>query len=205
MPMLIRNADASDADAVARLFLATDPEVFPEAFGPADALSRYVAATAGSRCLLSPRNVRVAEVDGEVIGICVALSEDPQRVGAAESGVTGLSGMFDDSMASQAMDLGFAKAEGAEALLDCLSVDEAHRRAGVGTALLGDAQRRFRSLLLLCRADNEGARRLYEGCGFEVLGVTLGLSDDVAGIGPAMLVMLWHGDADGDGPAEASD
>ena len=76
--------------------------------------------------------------------------------------------------------------------LDCLSVDERHRRKGTGRALVADAQGRHGSLMLLCRTDNKTASSLYRDAGFRPVGLMFGLSEDGTEMGPAMTVFTWE-------------
>ena len=64
---------------------------------------------------------------------------------------------------------------GGEADLVNLAVDPAHRRRGVGRALMATAvgycrTRRVELVWLRVRAGNRGARAFYRRCGFEVVG-----------------------------------
>ncbi|MGC5615715.1 ribosomal protein S18-alanine N-acetyltransferase [Georgenia sp. Z1491] len=67
-------------------------------------------------------------------------------------------------------------AAGEETQVMTVGVDPAHRRRGLATRLLGelvDRARRAgsRSVVLEVRADDDGARALYERAGFEAVGI----------------------------------
>src|SRR5690606_12004478 len=67
-------------------------------------------------------------------------------------------------------------AAGAQADVQTIGVREDRRRSGIGAALLAElldeaVRRRSESVFLEVRADNEGARRLYERFGFTEIGV----------------------------------
>lgn len=188
--IVIRDATRNDAADIGRLFVGTDSECFVPAFGTAEAMGKYVRRTFDGDGFYSARTVRVAEADGQVAGICVTYSDLPTDSPKSEElGIDGLSGHFDDSMASQSDSIAFSLEMGYDAYLDCLSVDGRFRRQGVGRALVADAVARHRSLLLYCRDDNEGAMRLYREAGFHVVGMTFGISEDSDGLGPTMLIM----------------
>lgn len=192
----IRDATVDDAMDVGRLFVETDMECFEGAFGTTVAMGEYVRRTFDGDGFFSADKVRVAEVDGKVVGICVTYegvpTDSPDR---ATLRIDGLSEHFDDAMASQFADIASAGGMGYDAYLDCLCVDEGRRGQGVGRALLDDALRRHGSVLLYCREDNEVAIRLYKEAGLRVVGMTFGISEDGSDMGPMMLAMARNADA----------
>lgn len=189
--MRIRSMTKADAETVARLFVETDPEVFPTIFSPIDAFVGYVRSTCEDGGFLSTGNVRIAEEGGQAVGMCVTYDAPPRRIGGKDAGHLLLGEDFDRAVESQAMDAEMALGFGCS-YLDCLSVDAGFRRQGVGRALVDDAKEGRESLMLLCRADNSAASALYGKAGFRSRGMTLGLSEDGGETGPAMRILVWE-------------
>lgn len=188
----ICDATVADSEEIGRLFVATDVESFTGAFGTAEAMGRYVRMTFGEGTLFSSGTVRVAREDGAVAGICITygreLSDAPISFEeSSKVGIEGLSPAFDDAMLCQVEDIRAASGMGF-AYLDCLSVDEGHRRSGIGEALVRDAIERHGKVMLYCRKDNPHAIALYEKVGFSTMGWTFGISDG-SDLGPEVLMM----------------
>lgn len=168
--IVLRAGRSGDAEAVAELMLEAGGGLFefllhgvvPDKT-PADLLALAVAGDSGP---YSHRNTLVAEAEGRVVAMINAypaelMKEDPRdllpqdrldHVGELEE-IEDWSSFFISSMA----------------------VAEAYRRKGVATRLLAwafqQAERQgFDRVSLHVWADNEAARRLYEGQGFVVGG-----------------------------------
>ena len=145
----IRDMNEADSMEVGRLFVNTDRQCFESVFGTPEAMGEYIRRTFRMDGYFSSGRVRVAELGGLVVGICVTYSEVPTNSPKlGEIGVEGLSPRFDDAMLIQSIDIDEAIGMGYEAYLDCLSVDGGHRHMGVGRALLQDAKVRHVSILL---------------------------------------------------------
>ncbi len=79
-----------------------------------------------------------------------------------------------------------------------ISVEEGHRRRGVGTALVGIAQKRARELgarriVLETQTSNLKAIAFYESCGFALVGLdATNYTNDDVGKGEVRLEMAWY-------------
>lgn len=185
--IVIRDATAQDADVIGRLFIEVD-ETFPEAFGTAAGMAEYVRRSFGDGAPFSPATTRVAEEDGKAVGICVSYAKEPTFAPADADGIDGLSETFCDAMASQADDARESLRDG-YAYLDCIIVDEGHRRHGIGRRLIDDALGRLGPMMLYCRSDNAPALALYRSAGMRMLGMMFGMSEDGESIGSPMVVL----------------
>lgn len=164
---VIRNMTKDDAATVSKLFLSIDEDAFTSAFGTADSFENYIRDTCEyDGTLYWCDYVRVAECDGNVVGICVTYYEEPIFVTKTESGIDTLSEYFDEACIAQCADAQLANRQG-YAYVDALSVDKAWRGQGIGKALLDDAQTAYGHLMLYCRDDNDGTLDFYEKLGFE--------------------------------------
>lgn len=166
----LRSADADDAPDLARLIDIAGGGVYEfllDGLVPGmTAAEMLVPGLAGRSGSLSYRQSGVAELDGQVIGIAHGYPTDWIRT-------EDHSGLPPDRVAHmgefpETLDWG-------SYFLSALAVDPAHRRHGIAGRLLGWFYERARTggfdrVTLHVWADNEPARRLYAGEGFEEIG-----------------------------------
>ena len=166
----IRPADADDAPELARLIDIAGGGVYEfllDGLMPGmTAAEMLVPGLAGRSGSLSHRQSGVAELDGQVVGVAHGYPTDWIRT-------EDYSGLPPDRVAhmaefSQTLDWG-------SYFLSALAVDPDLRRQGIAGRLLGWFYERARTggfdrVTLHVWADNEPARRLYAGEGFEAIG-----------------------------------
>lgn len=166
----IRPADADDAPELARLIDIAGGGVYEfllDGLMPGmTAAEMLVPGLAGRSGSLSHRQSGVAELDGQVVGVAHGYPTDWIRT-------EDYSGLPPDRVAhmaefSQTLDWG-------SYFLSALAVDPDLRRQGIAGRLLGWFYERARTggfdrVTLHVWADNEPARRLYSGEGFEEIG-----------------------------------
>jgi ribosomal protein S18 acetylase RimI-like enzyme len=151
----IRPAEARDAEALARVranFAAFHAALDPRVFRRLDEES--LRAAYAERTALTADETLVAETDAGVVGFVELRLERP----------TGPGNIHRDVL---------------YATVEDLAVEEAHRRRGIGEALMRAAERWARergaeAMLLSTHPANEGALRFYrERLGYRTTGVTL--------------------------------
>ncbi len=166
----IRPADADDAPELARLIDIAGGGVYEfllDGLMPGmTAAEMLVPGLAGRSGSLSHRQSGVAELDGQVVGVVHGYPTDWIRT-------EDYSGLPPDRVAhmaefSETLDWG-------SYFLSALAVDPDRRRQGIAGRLLGWFYERARTggfdrVTLHVWADNEAARRLYAGEGFEEIG-----------------------------------
>ncbi|QCG98369.1 GNAT family N-acetyltransferase [Azospirillum sp. TSA2s] len=166
----IRPADADDAPELARLIDIAGGGVYEfllDGLMPGmTAAEMLVPGLAGRSGSLSHRQSGVAELDGQVVGVAHGYPTDWIRT-------EDYSGLPPDRVAhmaefSETLDWG-------SYFLSALAVDPDLRRQGIAGRLLGWFYERARTggfdrVTLHVWADNEAARRLYAGEGFEEIG-----------------------------------
>ena len=166
----IRPADADDAPELARLIDIAGGGVYEfllDGLMPGmTAAEMLVPGLAGRSGSLSHRQSGVAELDGQVVGIAHGYPTDWIRT-------EDYSGLPPDRVAhmaefSETLDWG-------SYFLSALAVDPDRRRQGIAGRLLGWFYERARTggfdrVTLHVWADNEAARGLYAGEGFEEIG-----------------------------------
>lgn len=156
---------------VAGLIYATDPYIYPTAFGNRKRAAKLLPLLMEEACLFNVDNLRVAEIDGEPVGIALVVDASSQL--APPPVLKGLSSKaFDDvrkryfATVSDAV----ASIENSAHLL-CLSVDSRQHGKRIGSALLKNViqeciAKKFSAISLDVLADNPVAIRLYENYGF---------------------------------------
>lgn len=176
--VIIRDMETADARVVGHLFVDVDEEMFPSLLGGGDVFASYVESTFGHGRFFSAETVRVAEVDGNVVGMCLVLTDaNVDVVSCDECDIDGLPDTVFDMLSGELEALEMAHSWG-DAYLCAVCVDRNFRGHGIGRALVMDAISRNDCLLLHCRADNDVANALYRSLGFAMRCFLIGLSDN---------------------------
>lgn len=178
MPITIRDARRGDRAGPALLYESS--RVYYDAYTGSEQRSRRVLEAVWEQDghTASWDSCRVAVRDGTVAGVCVAFPAAEGDVLArrflAASMVRLPPWHWPAVMRHLRASASVLPAPVPGTLyVDALAVDPAHRRAGVATALLADAERTahnrgLRGVSLDTGLENTGARALYEGFGFTV-------------------------------------
>lgn len=184
--LVVRPAEAADLEALVRLHLTfphgepVRPEQLPAPSFYRDKMRLFLRA--------EPEGVLVAERRGEVVGLLVVVTRPGRlrwtalrRGFAFRAAVRALAGGYGQAVrkllvAGRSLFSGTGAAESAEgAKIWVLLVHPEHRRAGVATALLEEAERYVRSrglrgLTVTVNLENRPAQALYLKAGFRPVG-----------------------------------
>jgi ribosomal protein S18 acetylase RimI-like enzyme len=164
--LTIRPATIEDCADISRLVLIAADGLADYGWGqhvrPGETVAEFGARLyAHATSTFSYLNCLVAELDGAVVGVahCYAKIKDPNDAPAADPVLAPYGELSD---------------YGSFFVLG-LAVDEAHRNAGIGSALLEAVYRRARDFYLprvslICFGRNEGAVRFYKRQGFREMG-----------------------------------
>lgn len=194
--VIVRPMTTSDAEAVGRMFF----RLVGSGEGADAAYTEYVRGAFGLGSYFSAESVLVAEVDGEVVGICARFREpcvvppvpDCLSVGRREV-EEGLSGV------EETVAWGCDWAGEGGVYVSSLFVEEEFRCRGVGSALMSEAVAGACRAKLLCRADNDAAFDMYVGLGFRGAGLTFVMpegDDDDAPLQAVCMMVLEPSDDD---------
>lgn len=176
--VILRPGTPADAAGAAPLIQAAGPALYNRLFGPRpeDAVDFFKTLFALSDSLFSYENATVAEADGRVVGLALAVPAAQYRRGAAlprhllRRGLRFLLRLLPTVFA-----LGRSTVPPPQdaLYLGILSVAAARRGEGIGTRLLEEVGRRAQESGCACvclhaERDNDGARRFYQRHGYRV-------------------------------------
>jgi len=167
-PIKVRKVEPNDdRKTIAALIYGTDPYIYPAAFCSERKGKRIISSLLdGEKTLFDIRNLRVALIQEQIVGISLILDKVPEEIYSGpklhvcRNYFNKISGYFDaDNMV----------------YIACISVDPKLQGKGVGEALLREAMQEFngRKMKLHVLCDNKRAIALYEKFGFNHGGVEM--------------------------------
>lgn len=152
---------------IAALIYRTDPYIYPTLFGSITNAKKKLPAMMSRNCVFNASNIRVAVLDGKIVGAAVVLNHKPE-INIDVSLVYGDSGKHVCEHYFAGIDKCFI--EGEDTYVLCLCVDPTARGKKVGEILLKNIIKtcNTQSQKLHVLADNRVAIKLYEKHGFVI-------------------------------------
>lgn len=172
-PVTVRGLrPTDDMKSVAGLIYDTDPYIYPAAFGSKRKAARVLPGLMQEDCIFHADNIRVAELNGEIIGIALVvdaashIAAPPLGREYSEKGFADARERYFSTISDAVFSIGNS------AHLACLCVEQGHRGERIGEILLKRViqecrERGLSAISLDVVAENSVAIRLYENYGFK--------------------------------------
>ncbi len=171
-PLKGKNESKADKKKIAALIYQTDKYIYPALFGTKANAKRRLPPMMQEKCVFHYSNIRVAELNGKIVGVAVVLDKQPEEdIDLSHLRMKSAQHVFEHYFRKE-NHFGKKNASSdsaAESNILCLCVDPKARGKGVGRTLLAAVmhEKRQRRIVLTVLKENDTACSLYEKHGFE--------------------------------------
>lgn len=195
-PVSVRKLSLEDnLKKVAGLIYDTDPFIYPAAFGSRRYAMKMLPAMMEQKCIFHVDNVRIAEIEGTIVGIAVIINSSSYMAPPSLDSRKPSKG-FVDVCENYFREIPEALSAVADSLhLACLCVDSSVRGQRVGEVLLKNVicqcrEQNATAITLDVLEQNSVAIRLYRNFGFETISCGRGYSFGT--VAPSCLRMMLN-------------